>query len=353
MLTLPLKKDIETKEILKKSIKANSALARLNGVSKIIPNQMILINALTLQEAKDSSEIENIITTHDELYLANVSEKFSKEVKEVINYKDALLYGFNQVKKNKILTINDIIKINSIITGNNAGIRRQIGTVLKNDKTGEIVYTPPQHYDEIMDLLTNLFNYINDDSLEDYDYLVKMALIHFQFESIHPFYDGNGRSGRILNVLYLVLKELLELPILYLSRYIIKHKSDYYRLLQKVRINENYTDWIIYMLNAVEETSNNTSELIENIEKMINNTQKIIQEKLPKIYSKDLVETLFLHPYTKIEFLVDRLNLTRQTASKYLKELENIGILKSIKIGRSNYFINIELFEYLRKAVNK
>jgi len=231
MLTLPLKKDIETKEILKKSIKANSALARLNGVSKIIPNQMILINALTLQEAKDSSEIENIITTHDELYLASVENKYSKEVKEVINYKEALIYGYEQVKKTKLLTLNDIIKIQLIITGNNAGIRKQIGTVLKNDKTGEIVYTPPQHYYEIMKLLDNLFLYINDNSLDDYDYLVKMALIHFQFESIHPFYDGNGRSGRILNVLYLVLKDLLELPILYLSRYIIKHKSDYYRLL--------------------------------------------------------------------------------------------------------------------------
>jgi len=353
MLTLPLKKDIETKEILKKSIKANSAIAKLNGVSKIIPNQMILINALTLQEAKDSSEIENIITTHDELYLASVSEKFSKEVKEVINYKEALIYGYEQVKKTKLLTLNDIIKIQSIITGNSAGIRKQIGTVLKNDKTGEVIYTPPQHYDEIMKLLENLFLYINDDSLEDYDYLLKMALIHFQFESIHPFYDGNGRSGRILNVLYLVLKDLLELPILYLSQYIIKHKSDYYRLLQEVRTKQNYEEWILFMLDAVEKTSNNTCDLIESIEKMMNNTQKLVQEKLPKIYSKDLIETLFLHPYTKIEFLVDRLKLHRHTASKYLKELVNIGILKEIKIGRSIYFINIELFEYLKKAVNE
>ena len=353
MLIFPLKKDIETKEILKKSIKANSALAKLNGVSKIIPNQMILINALTLQEAKDSSEIENIITTHDELYLANVSKKFSKEVKEVINYKEALIYGYEQVQKTKLLTLNDIIKIQSIITGNNAGIRKQIGTVLKNDKTGEVIYTPPQHYDEIMKLLENLFLYINDDSLEDYDYLVKMALIHFQFESIHPFYDGNGRSGRILNVLYLVLKDLLELPILYLSQYIIKHKSDYYRLLQEVREKENYVEWIVFMLDAVEETSNNTCDLIESIETMMNNTGKLVQEKLPKIYSKDLVEALFLHPYTKIEFLVDRLKLHRHTSSKYLKELEKIGILKEVKVGRNRYFVNIELFEYLKKAINE
>ena len=314
---------------------------------------MILINALTLQEAKDSSEIENIITTHDELYLASVSEKFSKEVKEVQNYKEALIVGYEKVKQNKILTLNDIIEIQSIITGNNAGVRKQIGTVLKNDKTGEIIYTPPQNYEQILKLLNNLFEYINDDTLEDYDYLVKMALIHFQFESIHPFYDGNGRSGRILNVLYLVLKDLLELPILYLSSYIIKHKSDYYRLLQEVREKESYFEWIMYMLDAVEVTANNTSALIENIQKLMSDTQNLIQQKLPKIYSKDLVETLFLHPYTKIEFLVDRLNITRKTASKYLKELVSIGILKEIKIGRNRYFVNIELFEYLKKEINK
>ncbi len=353
MLVLPLKKDIETKEILKKSIKANSALAKLNGICKIIPNQMILINALTLQEAKDSSGVENIITTHDELYLASVSEKFSKEVKEVQNYKEALISGFEKVKQNKIITLNDIIKIQSIITQNSAGIRKQLGTVLKNEQSDEIIYTPPQSYDEILKLLNNLLLYINDDSLEDYDYLVKMALIHFQFESIHPFYDGNGRSGRILNVLYLVLKDLLELPILYLSSYIIKHKSDYYRLLQEVRAKQSYNEWILYMLDAIEITANDTANLIENIEKLMQNTKSKVQKNLPKIYSKDLVEVLFLHPYTKIETLVDRLVLTRQTASKYLKELDNIGILKEVKIGRNRYFINIELFEYLKKEINK
>jgi Fic family protein len=180
-----------------------------------------------------------------------------------------------------------------------------------------------------------------------------MALIHFQFECIHPFYDGNGRSGRILNVLYLVLKDLLELPILYLSSYIIKHKSDYYRLLQEVREKKNYHDWILYMLDAVEVTANNSCILIENIEKLMSVTQSEIREKLPKIYSKDLVEVLFLHPYTKIEFLVERLKITRKTASKYLKEIEKIGILKEVKIGRSRYFINIKLFEYLKKAINE
>ncbi len=353
MLNLPLKKDIETKEILKKSIQANRALAKLNGIAKTIPNQMILINALALQEAKDSSEIENIITTHDELYLATISERFTKEVKEVQNYKEALLYGFKEVKQKKIITLKNIIEIQSIITGNSAGIRKQLGTVLKNEKTGEVIYTPPQNYEEIVNFLNNLLAYINDDSLEDYDYLVKMALIHYQFESIHPFYDGNGRTGRILNVLYLVLKDLLDLPILYLSGYIIKHKNRYYHLFNEVREKNNLKEWIIFMLDAIENTANKSSAVIENIEKIMNNTSEIIQEKLPKIYSKDLLETLFLHPYTKIDFLADKLKLHRQTASKYLKELVKIGILKVLKLGRSRYYVNTELFNYLKKAVNE
>ena len=353
MLKLPLKKDIETKTILKKSIEANKALAHLNGIAKIIPNQNILINSLILQEAKDSSEIENIVTTHDELYLANISNRqLSKEVKEVKDYKEALLFGYEEVKNRKILTINDIVHIQNILVSNDAGIRKQSGTVLKNETTGETIYTPPQSYDEVMSLLQNLIEYINDDSLEDYDYLVKMGIIHFQFESIHPFYDGNGRSGRILNVLYLILKDLLDLPILYLSNYIIKHKSDYYRLLQEIRTQANWNDWIEFMLDAVIETSKDTTILIENIEKLMIRTKRTLKEKLPKIYSKDLLEVLFLHPYTKIEFLVDRLELTRQTSSKYLKEIEKTGILKEVKIGRNRYFVNIELFELLKKAVN-
>ena len=353
MIRLPLKKDIETKKILKKSIQANRALAHLNGVAKIIPNQNILINSLILQEAKDSSEIENIITTHDELYLASISnDKLSREVKEVKNYKEALLFGYKEVKDKKILTLNDITKIQKILVANDAGVRKQSGTVLKNEVTQEIIYTPPQNYDEVMDLLHNLVEYINDDSLEDYDFLVKMSLIHFQFESIHPFYDGNGRSGRILNVLYLVLKDLLDLPILYLSSYIIKHKNEYYRLLQEVRVKENYNEWIEFMLEAVIKTSRDTTILIENMEKLMIKIKNILKDKLPKIYSKDLVEVLFLHPYTKIDFLVDRLQLTRQTSSKYLKEIEKIGVLKEIKIGRNRYFVNLELFDLLKSAVN-
>ena len=345
---------METKPIFKKIIEANRALAHLNGVAKIIPNQNILINSLILQEAKDSSEIENIITTHDELYLANVSnEKLSREVKEVKNYKDALLFGYEKVKEQKILTLNDIVQIQKILVANDAGVRKQSGTVLKNEATGETVYTPPESYDEVMRLLQNLVEYINDDSMEDYDYLVKMAIIHFQFESIHPFYDGNGRTGRIVNVLYLVLKELLDLPILYLSRYIIRNKSDYSRLLQEVRVKDRWSEWIAFMLDAVIATSQETTILVENIEQLMFHTKATLREKLPKIYSKDLLEVLFLHPYTKIEFLVDRLSITRKTASKYLKEIEKIGILQEVKIGRNRYFVNLELFDLLKKAMNE
>jgi len=276
-------------------------LAHLNGIAKIIPNQNILINSLILQEAKDSSEIENIVTTHDELYLANISNRqLSKKVKEVKDYKEALLFGYEEVKNRKILTINDIVHIQNILVSNDAGIRKQSGTVLKSETTGETIYTPPQSYDEVMSLLQNLIEYINDDSLEDYDYLVKMGIIHFQFESIHPFYDGNGRTGRILNVLYLILKDLLDLPILYLSNYIIKHKSDYYRLLQEIRAQANWNDWIEFMLDAVIETSKDTTILIESIEKLMIRTKRTLKEKLPKIYSKDLLEVLFLHPYTRV-----------------------------------------------------
>lgn len=304
-----------------------------------------------LQEAKDSSEIENIITTHDELFRANLdTSHITNETKEVQSYKKALLNGFALVQENGLLLNKHIIEIQSLLENNNAGVRRQSGTTLKNAQTGEVVYTPPQDYETIQALLTNLENYINEPN--DIDPLINMAIIHFQFESIHPFYDGNGRTGRIINILYLILKELLDLPILYLSRYIIKHKADYYRLLcQEIRTDEKWEEWIFYMLDGVEQTSFETIELINNINNLMQITQDKIFQTLPKIYSKDLIEVLFMHPYTKIEFLVDRLHVTRQTASKYLNELENIGILQSIQIKNSKFFINSALFDMLKKGV--
>jgi len=347
---LPLQQDVETKEILKKSILANSALAELKGVSNIIPNSNILINSLALQEAKDSSEIENIITTHDELYKADLDIKnISHSAKEVQNYKNALLKGFELVKENRLLLKRNIVEIQKELEQNDAGIRRQSGTNLKNAKTGEVIFTPPQNFEDIEELLINLEKYINEPN--DIDPLVNMAILHFQFETIHPFYDGNGRTGRIINILYLILNDLLDIPILYLSNYIIKHKADYYRLLQEVRTKDNWNEWIMYILDGVEQTSKETVLLVNDISELLNKTKHEIQDKLPKIYSKDLIEILFSHPYTKIDFLVDELGLTRQTASKYLKELENIGILESIQIKNSKFYINLELFARLKKGI--
>jgi Fic family protein len=347
---LPLQKDIETKAILKKSITANSALAELKGVANIIPNSNILINSLALQEAKDSSEIENIITTHDELYKADIDIKsISQSTKEVQNYKNALLRGFHLVKENKLLLKKYIVEIQKELEQNDAGIRKQSGTNLKNAITGEVIFTPPQSFEVIEELLINLEQYLNEPN--DIDPLVNMAIIHYQFETIHPFYDGNGRTGRIINILYLILNDLLDIPILYLSNYIIKHKADYYRLLQEVRTQDNWEEWILYMLDGVEQTSKETVVLVNDIADMMESTKQKIQDELPKIYSKDLIEILFSHPYTKIDFLVDGLGLHRETASKYLKEIESIGILQSIKIGRGKYFINVELFERLKKGL--
>ena len=347
---LPLQVSPETPKTLKKAISANRALAKLNGVAKIIPNQAIMINSLVLQEAKDSSEIENIITTHDELFRANLDiSDITNEAKEVQNYRQALLKGFDLVQTNKLLLKKYIIDIQQELEQNDAGVRKQSGTVLKNAMTGEVVFTPPQDYATIQDLLDNLESYINNEN--DIDPLINMAIIHHQFESIHPFYDGNGRTGRIINILYLILKDLLDIPILYLSRYIINHKVDYYRLLQEVRTEDKWEEWILYMLDSVEQTSLETIELITDIHELMNETKEKIKNELPKMYSKDLVEILFMHPYTKIEFLVDELNVYRDTAGRYLKKLEAIGVVKTVKIKNTKYFINVVLFDRLRQGL--
>ncbi|MCK5678964.1 MAG: Fic family protein, partial [Flavobacteriaceae bacterium] len=321
-------------------------------IAKIIPNSAILINALSLQEAKDSSAIENIITTHDELYRSDISNDFiSHETKEVQNYKKALYLGFDIVQKNGFLSVNHIKQIQAVLEQNDAGFRQQMGTMLKNPATGEVKFIPPQHPKTIADLMANLAEYINDNALEDFDSLVKMAIIHYHFETIHPFYDGNGRTGRVINILYLILNQLLDLPILYLSRYIINNKADYYRLLEEVRIKENWHEWILYMLDGVEQTSLETIEQIISIDKLMLQTKDQLRQQLPKIYSKDLLEIIFMHPYTKIEFLGDKLNISRQTASKYLKSLENLDIMQSVKIKNSKYFINLQLVAMLRKSI--
>jgi Fic family protein len=345
---LPLIQDIETKKILKKLASAHRALAELKGIVSSIPNENILINTLGLQEAKDSSAIENIITTHDDIFKAELNlEGFkSLNAKEVQNYIYALKKGFGLITKNKILTNNDIIAIQSELEKNNAGFRKVPGTALKNSTTGEIVYTPPQDYDTILDLMTNLEQYINDESMSEFDTLVKMAIIHYQFESIHPFYDGNGRTGRIINVLYLVMNDLLNLPILYLSRYIIEHKADYYKLLQEVRETDNWENWVLYMLDGVEQIAKETIVLIGKIRDLIYEYKNLLRNNY-KFYSQDLLSNLFKHPYTKIEFIENDLGVSRITASKYLNQLAKDKVLKKEKLGTGNYYINEKLIKIL------
>jgi len=346
---LPLEKEIETKEILKKAAAAHRALAELKGIVSSIPNESILINTLGLQEAKDSSAIENIITTHDDIYKAELNFDGFKSLnaKEVQNYISALKKGFSLISTNKILTNNDIIKIQSELEKNNAGFRKVPGTALKNATTGEVVYTPPQDYNTILDLMTNLEQFINDNSLSDIDPLIKMGIIHYQFESIHPFYDGNGRTGRIINVLYLVMNNLLDLPILYLSRYIIHNKANYYQLLQEVRETSNWNNWILFMLDAVEQISKETIVLIGKIKKLMLEYKNLLRDNY-KFYSQDLLNNLFKHPYTKIEFIENDLNISRITAAKYLNQLAKDGLLKKEKLGTGNYYVNEKLIEILK-----
>lgn len=349
---LPLQHEVESKVVLKKLALAHKALAELNGVAETIPNEVIILNTLSLQEAKDSSAIENIITTHDELFSSdNIAQQFaSSAAKEVYNYASALKEGFSIVREKQLITCNQIIEIQSILEETKSGFRKLPGTALKNGETDETVYTPPQNHDEIATLMGNLETFMNDDSLTDIDALVKMAIIHHQFESIHPFYDGNGRTGRIINILYLVKEDLLHLPILYLSRYINQNKGNYYHLLQETRITQNWEPWILFILEAVEQTSIQTTGIIRGIKKLMMDYKQKIRTNLPKIYSQDLINNLFKHPYTKIDFLVQDLDITRQTASKYLDQLIELKLVTLHKIGKENFYINTALFDFLHNA---
>jgi len=347
---LPLKSDVETKMVLKKALLANKKLAELKGIAKTIPNEAILINTLAIQESKDSSAVEQIVTTHDELfqYDERHAKDFSLATKEVQNYCRALQAGFEELKKNDLITSNLLIKLVKILTERDKGFRDTPGTTLKNP-LGEIIYTPPQEFSEIRRLMDNLEKFINDQTLSDYDPLVKMAIIHHQFESIHPFYDGNGRTGRILNILYLILMDVLELPILYLSRFIIQNKSDYYRLLQSVREEDTWVEWIFFMLQALENTAEETIVTIKEIKKLMQEYKTVIKKESPHLYSHELLNTIFSHPYTKIEFIVRATGITRQTASKHLQELVSLDLLTMQKIKNTNYYINSRLLNILTR----
>lgn len=347
---LPLNIDFETKKVLKALPAAHAALAELKGVSATIPNQNILINTLGLQEAKDSSAIENIITTHDDLYKSGLELNTyrSQYAKEVQNYISALKKGYELVSGTGLLTNNNIIQIQEVLEENQAGFRKLPGTALKNASTGETIYTPPQNYDEIIRLMANLEQYINDSAIQDCDPLIKMAVIHFQFESIHPFYDGNGRTGRIINILYLIMQKLQSLPVLYLSNYIIKNRQDYYRLLQEVREKDSWEEWLLFMIKGVEQTARETIELIIKIRVLMLDYKHRLRDNY-KFYSQDLLNNLFKHPYTKIEFIVNDLGVSRLTAANYLNKLADDNMLRKEKLGTGNYYINTELFDLLTK----
>lgn len=342
--------------ILKALIQAHRQLAELKGIVKSIPNEDILLSTLTLQEAKDSSEIENIITTQDALYKHGLQTDLSNlATKEVANYSAGLRVGYHAVKKSGLLTLNNILEIQEILENNQAGFRKVTGTVLKNEQTGEIVYTPPEPQN-IPTLMDNLEKLINQDQSGDgasdnkqqtqTDPLVQMAIIHHQFESIHPFYDGNGRTGRIINILYLIKAGLLDSPVLYLSRYINHNKDEYYRLLQETRDTQNWDNWIIYLLKGVEQTAAHTIRLIDDIKQLLQKQKHEIRNHF-KFYSQDLINNIFHHPYTKVYFLERDMQVSRATATRYLDALAQHGILEKHKLGRENYYLNKELVDLL------
>lgn len=348
-LPLPDESILERVSILKQCNVASRSLAELKGAARTIPNETILVSALTLQEAKDSSEVENIVTTHDELFKASIFNKYIKNpaAKEVKNYAEALTAGFATVRRHGIIRLTDILEIQETLERNRAGLRKLPGTDLKNLETGELVYTPPQDCNEVARLMDNLIDYVNDNDMSKLDPLIKMAVIHHQFESIHPFYDGNGRTGRILNILYLVGQGLLELPILSLSRYIIRHKSMYYETLQGVRDQDDWESWILFILKGVEVTANESITLIAAIDELMMRCKHRMREELPRIYSQDLLNNLFQHPYTKIDFVMNELQVSRVTAAKYLEALVERGFLVKHKLGTHNYYINSPLFTLL------
>lgn len=350
---LPLDFDFETKNILRQLSKSNRRLAELKGVALTIPNENILLSSLVLQEALDSSAVENIVTTSDELYRAELDIKgeiSNAAAKEVLNYRQAMQVGFEMVRKKKLLTLNVVKQIQKELEHNNAGFRTVSGTKLKTSK-GDVVYTPPQTDEEVAKYMSNLEKYINTQELQDIDPLIKMAIIHHQFESIHPFYDGNGRTGRIISILYLVMNDLLDLPILYLSRYITHNKSEYYRLIQEIRDTapDNFNvweEWIVFMLKGVEETAIETIRLVKSISALMAKYKSILKPLFGKQYKHELINNLFFHPYTKIEFMERDMAVQRKTAAKYLDTIvQETGLLQKQKLGRSNYYINTELIE--------
>ena len=338
--------DLENKTILKAAVKAHYALGKLEGLTNSLPNAEILLATLSLQEAQESSAIENIITTQDDLYLSNY-KIVSAEAKEVHSYAEALLDGYKTIKKTGLLTNNTLVKLQGYIEGNDAGFRKQAGTALVNEATQEVVHTPPQTYDEVVRLMADLEAFINDDTLSDYDDLVKMTLIHHRFESIHPFYDGNGRTGRILNILYLSKQGLLNAPILCLSSYLNRNKGMYYKQLQQVSETNKWDDWILFMLEGIRVTSLETLENVRDLLNLIDNHKQRIRNELHKIYSDELVLHLFTHPYTKVDIFSESFSLHRNTARRHLNQLTELGVLTKVIVSNEHFYVNSDLLNLL------
>jgi Fic family protein len=341
--------DLESPEVLRQAARSHRALAELKGALRAIPNAEILISTISIQEARDSSTIENIVTTQDEVYRSaeDDTEQATPAAKEVHRYVRALKQGFALIEQNGFLRISDIMAIHETLCRTNTGFRKLPGTVLRNSVTQEVVYEPPQDPREIERLMDNFLEWFHATQQWGIDPLVQMAVLHYQFESIHPFYDGNGRTGRILNLLHLIRNELLSVPVLYLSRAIVRNKADYYRHLQGVREEAGWEPWILYMLQAVESTAQQTLTTVNAITELMHQTKHRLRSEHPRVYSQELLANLFRHPYTKIDHIMRDCSVSRPTAMKYLSTLESVGILRKEKVGRINYYVHEQLLRIL------
>lgn len=348
---LPPAADFESRDILKACIPARAALSELRQAGELLPNQGLLINTLPLLEAQSSSEIENIVTTSDRLFEFAHQENYADPAtKEALRYRTALYQGY-QALAQRPLSVTTAVAVCSTIKNAAMDIRRIPGTTIANANTGEVVYTPPVGESVIRDLLGNWEQFIHAD--DDVDPLIRMAIAHYQFEAIHPFGDGNGRTGRVLNILLLIERGLLSLPILYLSRYILRHRSDYYRLLTGVTRDQAWQDWILYMLDAVTETAQWTTAKIAAVRGLVDHTTDFVRERLPGIYSRELVDVIFQQPYCRIQNIVDANIAQRQTASTYLKKLAEIGVLKEIARGKEKLFVHPKLVQLMTNDSNE
>lgn len=346
---LPPNINLETPEIFRATIRANKLLAELKGYCQTLPNPQLLLNTIVLQESKESSAIENIVTTQDELYKATLMGDSIKNhaAKEVLQYQQSIFWGIDELKNFNIITTNLMVGLMQKLRNSSENIRKHTGTKLTNPTNNQIVYTPPEEEGIIRTKLAKLEIFINDNEFSNLDPLIKMALIHYQFEAIHPFSDGNGRTGRILNVLYLIQQELLGLPVLYLSHYFIQNKPDYYRLLREVTENNNWTEWVLFVVNGVAETSAMTLKKINTILQLKQAAENQIKGEFKSTFSKELVELLFSYPYIKISILEHFGIAKRQTGSEYLKKIAQLGWLRPVKMGRDMYYINYKLIEVL------